>query len=88
MTKIISLQMVRVNTKNACNCSDPTSNIVTFIKLIIFILEFLGRTEIRISDLLREKSQKDVQAGPITKKLQLYEAESGVVTVRLDLQLF
>ena len=55
---------------------------------MIFISEFLGRTEIRISDLLREKSQKDVQAGPITKKLQLYEAESGVVTVRLDLQLF
>ena len=83
--------MVRVNIKDTCNCSDLetlTSNIVPFIKFIIFISEFLGRTEIRISDLLREKSQKDVQAGPITKKLQLYEAESGVVTVRLDLQLF
>lgn len=53
-----------------------------------FILEFLGRTEIRISDLLTEKSRKDSTAGPLTKKLQLYEAESGIVTVRLDLQLF
>ena len=52
------------------------------------ISEFLGRTEIRISDLLTEKSRKDNTAGPLTKKLQLYEAESGIVTVRLDLQLF
>ena len=50
--------------------------------------EFLGRTEIRISDLLEEKSKKDHTGGPLTKKLQLYETESGLVTVRLDLQLF
>ena len=50
--------------------------------------EFLGRTEIRIAELLAEKSQKDHIGGPLTKKLQLYEVESGVVTVRLDLQLF
>ena len=52
------------------------------------ISEFLGRTEIRISDLMAEKSQQDHAVGPITKKLPLYEADSGVVTVRLDLQLF
>ena len=52
------------------------------------ISEFLGRTEIRISDLIAEKSQQDHAVGPITKKLPLYEADSGVVTVRLVLQLF
>ena len=54
----------------------------------LFLSEFLGRTEIRISELLAEKSNGDHTGGPITKKLQLYETESGIVTVRLDLQLF
>ena len=90
MTRIILRQMV-----------SKEGNILYLNPLLIFkhlqsypiyidcsISEFLGRTEIRISDLIAEKFQQDHAVGPITKKLPLYEADSGVVTVRLDLQLF
>ena len=65
---------------------------LTFIIIIIIIYyfiftEFLGRTEIRISALIHEKNETDA-GGPLTKKIALLETESGMVTLRLDLQLF
>ena len=56
-----------------------------FVNLIF--TEFLGRTEIRISALIHEKNETDA-GGPLTKKIALLETESGMVTLRLDLQLF
>ena len=56
-----------------------------FVNLIF--TEFLGRTEIRISALIHEKNETDA-GGPLTKKISLLETESGMVTLRLDLQLF
>lgn len=47
--------------------------------------DFLGRTEVRIHDILKERS---ATKGPITKRLLLHEVESGEVVVKLDLQLF
>ena len=48
--------------------------------------EFLGRTEIRIAAISAEKKMSI--GGPLTKKLPLLETESGMVTLRLDLQMF
>ena len=48
--------------------------------------EFLGRTEVRISAIISEK--RSTLGGPLTKKLALLETESGMVTIRLDLQMF
>ena len=48
-------------------------------------LEFLGRTEIKISDIV---GGCDERRGPVTRTLKLLEAESGVITVKLDIQLF
>jgi len=48
-------------------------------------VDFLGRTEVRIHDILKERS---ATKGPITKRLLLHEVESGEVVVKLDLQLF
>lgn len=47
--------------------------------------DFLGRTEVRIKDILQEKQATE---GPITKHLPLHEVDSGQVVVKLDLQLF
>ena len=47
--------------------------------------EFLGRTEVRISAIISEK--RSTLGGPLTKKLALLETESGMVTIRLDLQI-
>ena len=60
-------------------------NYKLFVNLIF--TEFLGRTEIRISALIHEKNETDA-GGPLTKKIALLETESGMVTLRLDLQLF
>ena len=60
-------------------------NYKLFVNLIF--TEFLGRTEIRISALIHEKNEADA-GGPLTKKIALLETESGMVTLRLDLQLF
>jgi len=49
--------------------------------------EFLGRTEVRISSIISEKRSTDL-GGPLTKKLALLETETGMVTLRLDLQMF
>lgn len=49
--------------------------------------EFLGRTEIKVSDML-EAGGWDDRPGPVTRTLKLLEAESGVITVKLDIQLF
>jgi len=48
--------------------------------------EFLGRTEVQISSLISEK--RSTLGGPLTKKLALLETETGMVTLRLDLQMF
>ena len=48
--------------------------------------EFLGRTEVQISSLIYEK--RSTLGGPLTKKLALLETETGMVTLRLDLQMF
>ncbi|XP_044748493.1 intersectin-1 isoform X2 [Coccinella septempunctata] len=45
----------------------------------------LGRCELRITDILRETENS---TGPIIKKLLLRQAESGELTIKLDLQLF
>ena len=48
-------------------------------------LEFLGRTEVRISDILQDSK---IYRGPLIKRLPLYEVESGEIVLKLDLQLF
>jgi hypothetical protein len=50
-----------------------------------FILEFLGRAELKVADILRETQNTN---GPITKKLILHQVESGEIVVKLDLQMF
>ena len=47
--------------------------------------DFLGRTEIRIQDILKETRETK---GPILKQLILHETDSGEVELKLDLQLF
>ena len=47
--------------------------------------DFLGRTEMRLKDVLEDTRQIK---GPIIKILKLYEVASGEVIVKLDLQLF
>ncbi|XP_073473263.1 intersectin-1 isoform X1 [Aquarana catesbeiana] len=46
--------------------------------------DFLGRTEIRVSDIKKDQGSK----GPVTKCLLLHEVPTGEIVVRLDLQLF
>ncbi|XP_071112496.1 intersectin-1-like [Haliotis cracherodii] len=46
--------------------------------------DFLGRTEIQVKEVFCSSSRK----GPITKRLPLYEVNSGEVIVKLDLQLY
>ena len=48
-------------------------------------IDFLGRTEVRIKDIMKETHQTH---GPIIKRLALHEVESGEVIVKLDLQLY
>ncbi|XP_052090011.1 intersectin-1-like isoform X3 [Mytilus californianus] len=47
--------------------------------------DFLGRTEIRVKEILQESNEK---RGPISKRLLLHEISSGEVVVKLDLQLY
>ncbi|XP_054264037.1 intersectin-1 isoform X2 [Macrosteles quadrilineatus] len=47
--------------------------------------EFMGRTEVRISDILY---LSQTSRGPILKVLPLHEVDSGEVTLKLDLRLF
>ncbi|KAL5009816.1 hypothetical protein ScPMuIL_012121 [Solemya velum] len=47
--------------------------------------DFLGRTEIRVKEILTENSEK---RGPIIKRLLLHEVECGEVIIKLDLQLY
>ena len=63
---------------------------ILFFKIRAFssFAEFLGRTEIRLSDIWAEKQKQIGGGGPLVKNLPLYETESGQITVRLDLQLF
>ena len=63
----------------------PESGSYSFYVSFVFT-EFLGRTEIQISALIEEK--KKSSGGPLTKKIALLETESGMVTLRLDLQMF
>ncbi len=52
---------------------------------ISFSTDFLGRTEVRIADILAETREKK---GPLVQKLKLHEVDTGEVVVKLDLQLF
>ncbi|XP_046999743.1 intersectin-1 [Schistocerca americana] len=47
--------------------------------------EFLGRTEVRVADILQETQYS---RGPISKNLKLHEVDSGSVLLKLDLFLF
>ena len=51
----------------------------------VCIAEFLGRTEVRIADILRATQNLN---GPIMKKLPLYLVKTGEIILRLDLRLF
>ncbi len=51
----------------------------------VLLLDFLGRTEVRIKDILKETHQT---RGPIIKRMSLLEVDSGEVIVKLDLQLY
>lgn len=56
-----------------------------FSTTLIFSKDFLGRTEIRVKEILTENSEK---RGPIIKRLLLHEVECGEVIIKLDLQLY
>lgn len=64
---------------------------LTFSKAIFYVmkgfyfLEFLGRTEVRIADILQMSLKS---RGPILKMLPLHEVDSGEVALKLDLRLF
>jgi len=47
--------------------------------------EFLGRSELRVADIVAGCEER---RGPVTKTLKLLEAESGVLSVKVDIQLF
>ncbi|XP_015921274.2 intersectin-1 isoform X1 [Parasteatoda tepidariorum] len=47
--------------------------------------EFLGRTEIKVSDICRETRQTHE---PVVRKLTLYEVETGEVVIKFDFQIF
>nr|XP_006811485.1 PREDICTED: intersectin-2-like [Saccoglossus kowalevskii] len=49
--------------------------------------DFLGRTEIRLSDIKKELSDRDLR-GPLQKKLLLHEVDTGDVSIKLDLKLY
>lgn len=49
------------------------------------LADFLGRTEVRVSEVQEEAR---IKKGPITKRLILHEVETGEVVVKLDLQLY
>ncbi|XP_041351400.1 intersectin-1-like isoform X2 [Gigantopelta aegis] len=48
--------------------------------------DFLGRTEVRVKDILNESLKN--KKGPLIKKLTLLEVDSGEVQVKLDLQIY
>ena len=60
-------------------------NIYQFHHNVCVLTDFLGRTEIRIQDILKETRETK---GPILKQLELHEVDSGKVELKLDLQLF
>ncbi|XP_064618193.1 intersectin-1-like isoform X1 [Liolophura sinensis] len=47
--------------------------------------DFLGRTEVRLSDIMSDMQRKK---GPLTRRLVLHEVDRGEVVVKLDLQLY
>ena len=47
--------------------------------------DFLGRTELRVKDILKETREK---RGPILKYAKLQEVKTGDIKVKLDLQLY
>lgn len=49
--------------------------------LFLFVLDFLGRTEVSLARLLSKGK------GPWFERLLLYEVETGEVVVRIELQL-
>jgi len=55
------------------------------LNYLYFVLEFLGRSEIRVSEIIQSTKNS---RGPLTKHLQLREVQTGVITLKLDLCLF
>lgn len=52
---------------------------------IFALLDFLGRTELRVKDILKESKEK---RGPILKYAKLQEVNTGDIVVKLDLQFY
>ena len=52
---------------------------------VLCTVDFLGRTEVRVKDIVAETR---IVKGPITKRLRLHEVDTGEVVVKLNLQLF
>lgn len=57
----------------------------TYLYNFLLIAEFLGRTEVRLSDVYQDSK---IYRGPLLKRLALHEVETGEIIVKLDLQLF
>lgn len=55
-----------------------------FIYFPILPSDYLGRTEVRISEIHKETQGR----GPITKSLLLHEVDTGEISVKLNLHLF
>jgi len=59
--------------------------IICDIGIIFLLSEFLGRSEIRVSEIIQSIKNS---RGPLTKLLQLREVQTGVITLKLDLCFF
>ncbi|XP_050430286.1 intersectin-1 [Adelges cooleyi] len=67
------------------NIQDDILCITVFNKGYYSPDEFLGRSEIRVMDIIQATKNNK---GPLTKHLQLREVQTGVITLKLDLCLF
>jgi hypothetical protein len=56
-----------------------------YMQPVTFVPEFLGRTEVRIADILRATQNGN---GPIIKRLSLRLVKTGEILLKLDLRLF
>lgn len=56
-----------------------------FVIETLYILDYLGRALVKLSEIHTETSQK---VGPLIKKLILKDAEAGEIDIKLDLHLF
>nr|CAD7415214.1 unnamed protein product [Timema poppensis] len=65
--------------------NDCADTLLTPKSRLLSVAEFLGRTEVRVADILRETRNDH---GPVNTRLQLHEVESGEISLKLDLRLF